>query len=69
MFVFIMEVRECNKKLIIYINYKFVCKDIIENGRAQKKNWNSNLYIDEGKTTICKEQIKHDHPPPKNQKR
>jgi len=60
---------ERGKEQIIYQNYKFSYKELTKKGhkwRCAHKSCNSKLYIDEGKTTILSEEIKLEHPPPKN---
>lgn len=63
---------ERGKELIIYQFYKFSYKELTKKGhkwRCAHKSCNSKLYIDEDKTTILSEEIKHDHPPPNNLER
>jgi len=58
-----------SKELIIYQNYKFSYKELAKKGHkwwCAHKSCNSKLYVDEGKTTILFEEIKHEHHPPNN---
>jgi hypothetical protein len=60
---------ERSKELIIYQNYKFSYKELTKKGhkwRCAHKSCNSKLYVNEGKTTILFEEIRHEHHPPNN---